>query len=300
MNVTLRQLRAFVEVARSGGFTAAAPKLHLTQSATSLQIRELESQLGLQLIDRSTRSFALTEAGAEFLISATRIVADVEQSVADTRELVHKRRGRITVATTPLLASTLLPESIAAFLDAYPAITVRVADLPAEQIGRRVLSGDVDFGFGVFPEDDLQFDRVPLLRHPLGVMVPSSWPLATRKRDLVWSDLEGQPLIAMSHATGMRTLIDQQLHRAGVQVNPRFEVSYLGTAVGMAEAGLGVTVVPAYVGKLMGSSRVRFRPLYKPVVHRQIELIVRAGRSLSPSAAAFRDCLAARCQMLHG
>ncbi|EHP44687.1 LysR family transcriptional regulator [Cupriavidus basilensis OR16] len=300
MNVTLRQMRAFVEVARSGGFTAAAPKLHLTQSATSLQIRELESQLGLQLIDRSTRRFALTDAGNEFLISATRIVADVEQSVADTRELVHKRRGRITVATTPLLASTLLPDSIAEFLETYPAVTVRVADLPAEQIGHRVLSGDVDFGFGVFPQADPQFDRIPLLRHPLGVMVPSTWPLATRRRDLTWSDLQGQPLIAMSHSTGIRTLIDQYLHQAGVQVNPRFEVEYLGTAVGLAQAGLGIAVVPAYVGMLLGSSRVLFRPLYKPVVHRQIELIVRAGRSLSPSAEAFRDCLAARCEMLHG
>ncbi|WP_427307006.1 LysR family transcriptional regulator [Cupriavidus sp. H39] len=300
MNVTLRQLRAFVEVARSGGFTAAAPKLHLTQSATSLQIRELEAQLGLQLIDRSTRRFALTDAGNEFLLSAARIVADVEQSVADTRELVHKRRGRITVATTPLLASTLLPQCIAQFLDAYPAITVRIADLPPEQIARRVLSGDADFGFGVFPEADAQFDRTSMLRHPLGVMVPSTWPLAARRREPAWSDLQGLPLIAMSHASGMRALIDQHMRGAGVQVNPRFEVEYLGTAVGLAEAGLGVAVVPAYVGKLMGSRRVRFRPLRNPVVQRQIEVIVRAGRSLSPSAAEFRDYLAARCRTLDG
>lgn len=300
MNVTLRQLRAFVEVARCGGFTAAAPKLHLTQSATSLQIRELEAQLGLQLIDRSTRRFALTEAGDEFLISAARIVADVEQSVTDTRELLLKRRGRITIATTPLLASTLLPATIAQFLDDFPAVSVRVADLPAEQIARRVLSGDADFGFGVFAEADPQFDRTPLLRHPLGVMVPSAWPLATRRRDLVWEDLRDQPLIAMSHASGLRTLIDQHLHQAGVQVSPRFEVAYLSTAVGLAEAGLGITVVPAYVGALMRSERVSFRSLHKPVVHRQIEILVRAGRSLSPSAAAFRDCLAARCQMLRG
>jgi len=299
MNVTLRQLRAFLEVARSGGFTAAAPKLHLTQSATSLQIRELESQLGLQLIDRSTRRFALTDAGNEFLISATRIVADVEQSVSDTRDLVHKRRGRITVATTPLLASTLLPDSVALFLKEYPAITVRIADLPAEQIGRRVSSGDVDFGVGVFPATDTEFDRVTLLHHPLGAMVPSTWPLANRRRDLTWMDLADQPLIAMSHSTCLRTLIDLHLHQAGVSLSPRFEVEYLGTAVGLAQAGLGIAVVPAYVGKLMGSDRARFRPLSKPVVHRQIELIVRAGRSLSPSAAAFRDCLAARCKMLH-
>ena len=300
MNITLRQMRAFVEVVRSGGFTAAAPKLHLTQSATSLLVRELESQLGLQLVDRSTRKLSLTEAGREFLLSAERILADVDQAIAETQELVLKRRGRITIATTPLLAASFLPDTIAQFQLTHPAISVKVADLPSEQIVRRVLSGDVDFGFGAFVDAEPQLDRVPLLTHRLGVIVPSTWALAKRKRDLKWADLEGQPMIAMVHASGLRALIDLPLHQAGVPVKPRYEVAFLGTAVGLAEAGLGVTIVPSYVGMLLKSRRVRFRTLYSPVVHRNIDLISRVGRSLSPGAAAFRDCLAARCKVLQG
>lgn len=300
MNISLRQLRAFVEVVRSGGFTSAAPKLHLTQSATSLQVRQLESELGLQLIDRSTRRLSLTEAGAEFLVSAERILAELEQAVSGTQELVNKRRGRVAVATTPFLAAHFLPDTVAEFHTSHPAINVRIADLPSEQIARRVQSGDVDFGFGVFAGLDPDLERVPLLRHRLGVMVPASWPLARRKQELTWADLHDQPMIATGDASGLRALVDLPLHRAGVPVKPRFEVAYLATAVGLAQAGLGITVVPSYVGMLMSSDRTRFRALQKPVVHRQIELITRAGRSMSPGAAAFSECMIARCKLLQG
>ncbi|MGH8459817.1 MAG: LysR family transcriptional regulator, partial [Nevskiales bacterium] len=84
MNVTLRQLRAFVEVVRSSGFTAAALKLHLTQSAASLLVRDLEAHLGVQLVDRTTRRISVTDAGSEFLLRAERILADVEHAVAET------------------------------------------------------------------------------------------------------------------------------------------------------------------------------------------------------------------------
>jgi DNA-binding transcriptional LysR family regulator len=300
INVTLRQLRAFVEVVHSGGFSAAAPKLHLTQSATSLLVRELESQLNLSLIDRSTRRLSLTEAGREFLVSAQRIVSDVEQSVADTQELLHKRRGRVTIATTPFLAASLLPRCIAQFRERYSAITVKLADLPVEQIVRRVLSGDADLGVGVFPELDSQISRFPLLRHCMGAMVPSTYELGAGRRDLTWEDLHNQPFISMSHDSGIRTLIDRSLHDAGVRVDQRFEVSYLGTAIGLSEAGLGITVMPAYVGMLMRSNNVRFLPLRNPVVQRQVDLIFRAGSSLSPSGEAFLQSLVAICEALEG
>ncbi|MDM0108396.1 LysR family transcriptional regulator [Variovorax sp. J22R24] len=298
MNITLRQLRAFIEVVRSGGFTAAARKLHLTQSATSLLVRELETQLGVQLVDRTTRRISLTDAGSEFLVNAERIVADVEQTIANTQDLVMKRRGHITVATTPLLAASFMPETIAEFQAAHPGISVRLADWPTEQILRAVQGGEVDLGFGVFPNVEVDLQRVPMLRHSLGAMVPAAWPLAKRRRNLTWADIADQPMIAMSHSSGFRTLTDPLFHEAGSSMKPRFEVGHLGTAVGLADAGLGITVVPAYVGSLLRSSRTRFRVLHDPVVHRNIELINRSGRSLSPGAAAFRDCLAARCKTL--
>ncbi|MDM0033767.1 LysR family transcriptional regulator [Variovorax sp. J22P271] len=300
MNVTLRQLRAFAEVARQGGFTIAARRLHLTQSATSLLVRDLESQLGVQLIDRTTRRISITDAGNEFLVSAERILADVERAVSDAQDLMLKRRGHITIATTPLLAGTFLPSVIAEFQALHPAVSVRLADLPVDQIVRMVQNGDVDMGFGVFPNADADLQRLPMLRHSLGVMVPADWPLAKRRRNLTWADLAGQPMISMSQASGFRTLIDPFLHEAGVAFKPRFEVGYLGTAVGLADAGLGIAVVPAYIGSLLRTTKTRFRVLHEPIVHREIEFIGRAGRSLSPGAAAFYDCLAARCKRLHG
>lgn len=298
MNVTLRQLRAFVEVVRCGGFTAAARKLHLTQSATSLLIRELESQLGLPLVDRTTRQIALTDAGRELFDSAERILADVEHAVANTQDLVQKRRGRVTVATTPFLAAHFLPQAVARFQATHPAIEVRLADLPTEQIVRLVENGDADIGFGVFPQVDAALERAPMLRHSLGVMVPAGWPLAQRRRRLTWADVEGQPLIGLAPAGGFRTLVDPLLHREGLPAAPRFEVGHLGTAIGLVEAGLGITVVPAYVGALARSTHARFRELHDPIVHRHVELVWRAGRSLSPGAGAFRACLEACCKQL--
>lgn len=300
MNVTLRQLRAFVAVARAGGFTAAAPQLHLTQSATSLLVRELEAQLGLSLIDRTTRQISLTAAGSEFLLSAERVLADLTQALTDTQELAQRRRGRVTIASTPLLAANFLPSAIARFEQLHPGIVVRLADVPTEKIVQLVKSGDADLGLGVFPQQDDKLHRQPMLQHRLGVMVPSHWPLARRRSNLRWADLSGLPMITLSQATGFRSLVDPFLHQAGVTVTPAYEVGQLSTAVGFAQAGLGITVVPAYVGLLLRSNKARFRALYSPVVQRHVDLISRAGRSLSPGAEAFRDCLAARCAAFQG
>lgn len=299
-NVTLRQMRAFVEVVRSAGFTAAAKKLHLTQSATSLLVRELETQLGLQLVDRTTRQVMVTQVGQEFLERAERILADVEFAVSNAQDLLHKRRGRVTVATTPLLAASFMPHVIAQFQQAHPAIEVRLADQAVDQVIRLVSNGDADIGFGVFPQPDAELKRVPMLRHSLGVLVPSEWPLARRRRKLGWLDLADQPLIALSAASGFRNLFDPMLLKVGVSVVPRFEVSYVNTAVGMVEAGLGITVVPSYVGSLMRSERVRFLGLHDPVVTREIELISQQGRSLSPSVAVFVEGLTSYCKSFHG
>lgn len=299
-NITLRQLRAFVEVVRSPGFTAAARKLHLTQSATSLLVRELEAQLGLQLVDRTTRQVLATEAGLEFLERAERILADVEFAVDNAQDLLHKRRGRVSIATTPLLAASFMPNVIAEFQKAHPAIEVRLADQPVEQVIRLVSNGDADIGFGVFPQKDIELKRVSMLCHGLGAMVPAEWPLAKRRSKLKWSDLADQPMIALSPASGFRNLLDPLLLGGGISVLPQFEVSYVSTAVGMVDAGLGITVVPSYVGSLMRTSRVRFMSLHEPVVKRDIEMITQHGRSLSPGVAVFAECLANYCKNFQG
>src|SRR6478672_11014911 len=113
MNVTLRQLRAFVAVAETGSFTAASRRLHLTPSALSLLVKELENTLAVRMFERSTRRTALTAAGLEFLPLARKVLEDLDRALSSARDLQQKKRGVVRVACTPLYAAVMMPDLIA-------------------------------------------------------------------------------------------------------------------------------------------------------------------------------------------
>src|SRR5688500_8879542 len=108
-NVTLRQLRAFVAIADAGGFAAAARRLHLTPSALSLLIKDLERGIEVRLFDRSTRATALSVAGSEFYPLARKVLDDLASALESTQDLEQKKRGTVRIACTPLYAATTLP-----------------------------------------------------------------------------------------------------------------------------------------------------------------------------------------------
>lgn len=294
MNVTLRQLRAFVEVARRRSFTSAARHLHLTQSALSHLTRELEAQLGVRLIDRSTRSVALTAAGSELFQNADRILADVDGALTGLRDLVAKRRGRVTVAAPPVLAASLVPAAMARFAATYPAVEVRLLDVLTGDILQAVRSAKADLGVGTFrkSEPEVQFDR--LYEDHLVAVLPSASRLA-RKARLAWRDLGGVRLIMMTNASAFHYLVDRAASQAGVPVAPAYEVGYMGTAVGLVEAGLGVAVLPAYARSMVDRKKAVVRPIGTPNVAREISIVTRAGRTLSPAAAQFAEVLRGLC-----
>jgi DNA-binding transcriptional LysR family regulator len=296
MNVTLRQLRVFVEVARRRSFTSAARHLHLTQSALSHLVRELETQLGVRVIDRDTRNFSLTAAGAELLQNAERILGEVEQTVSGLRDLVAKRRGRVTVAAPPVLAASLLPAAMARFKAAHPGVTLKLLDVLTGQILEAVRSGEADFGVGTFrkSEPDVQLDT--LYEDRLVAVLPAGSPLAGRRR-LAWKDLRGEPLVMMSSASAFHYLVDHAASEAGLTAAPAYEVGYMGTAIALVEAGLGIAVLPAYARSMIDARKAAARPVDSPAVTREVSIVTRAGRSLSPAAAQFaaalRDAFAA-------
>lgn len=292
MNVTLRQLRAFVEVARRRSFTSAARHLHLTQSALSHLMRELEGQLGTRLLDRNSRSLSVTAAGLELLQNADRILGDVDQTLAGLRDLVARKRGRVTVAAPPVLAASLMPAAMARFQAAHPAITVRLLDVLTAGILEAVRSGEADLGIGTFSksEPEVQFDA--LYEDRLVAVLPAASALARRRR-LAWKDLRGVPLVMMTSASAFHYLVDRALSQAGEPATPAYEVGYMGTAIGLVEAGLGVAVLPAYARSMSDPEKVALRPLESPAVTREVSIVTRAGRSLSPAAEEFAAVLRA-------
>src|ERR1700744_4660117 len=112
-NVTIKHLRAIVVVVQEKTFTGAANVLHVTQGAVSLLVNELEKELGVRLLDRTPRAVELTEAGAEFHPTALRLLHELNAAIADTRGLSNLRRGRVSVAASPLLSALMLPSVVA-------------------------------------------------------------------------------------------------------------------------------------------------------------------------------------------
>ncbi|HEY4352101.1 MAG TPA: LysR family transcriptional regulator, partial [Paraburkholderia sp.] len=110
MNVTLRQLRVFIEVARLQSFSRAGDEIGLTQSAVSRCVRELEAELGLKLIDRTTREVQLTDAGGNLVASVSRLLTDLDDALREIREIGEQRRGRVVVAASPTIACRLMPQ----------------------------------------------------------------------------------------------------------------------------------------------------------------------------------------------
>jgi DNA-binding transcriptional LysR family regulator len=288
MNISLRQLEAFLAVSQLEGFTRAAERLHLTQSAVSLLVRELENQLSVRLFDRTTRAVGLTDAGRELYPFAEKAIADLQAGIDNTRDLLAKKKGRVVLGAPPLLASHLLPPVIARFGESYPGVAVSLRDLLADEIVARVASGEVDFGIGTFHrlEEDLEIQT--LARDSLILVAPRKHALA-RKRKLRWRDLEATPLIALDRHSGLRHLVDRTLEAAGSDPRPAYEVSFITTAIGMVEAGLGIAVLPSYSLLSTRHFRVETRLLEEPVVEREIALVSRAGRSLSPAAESFAE-----------
>jgi len=288
MNVTLRQLRAFVLVARLGSFTRAAQAMHVTQSALSLLVRELESAMDTRLFDRTTRSVALTVAGSEFFPQAARILEELEAAIAGVDKLVAKERGKVVVAAPLLLSSTFLASILAGFRQKYAGIELVLLDMLPAQVLPLVRSGEADVGIGTFAAGEADVVRMLLFAEAMVAAFPVGHPFCAKKR-LAWSDLAGQPVLALRRGSVFRDLTEAGFSAAGVALQPAFEANYAGSLIGLVEAGMGVAILPGYATKLMDRARIRFHRLEKPVIDREVALVHRAGTTLSHAAQAFVD-----------
>ena len=167
MNISFRQIKAFLQVARLGNFTRAAEKMHVTQAGLSIMMRELEIQLNCRLFDRTTRIVSLTAAGEQFLPVATRMVAELEASAEQLGEMANKARQMLHVGVTPLISSNVLPQAWQSFRAKHPEVKVKVVDTDPLQVQALVEAGELDFGLGAFFKPAAGIEMVPLFEYQL-------------------------------------------------------------------------------------------------------------------------------------
>lgn len=281
MNVSTRELRAFMALAAECNFTRAAAVVHLSQPAFSALIRQLEQALGVRLFDRNTRHVALTAEGAVFERSARQVLAAFDQAFTDMRALASRERGRVSIALLPSLAADWLPQVLAGFRAAHPGITLEVADVLSEACIERVRAGHADFALAATRADTAELRAEPFCSDDFHLVCPLGHPLARlpnpRPRDLApW------PFIHLSRTSSVRQYID-----AATYPHPLpsvLEVDQLATVAGMVLAGLGISVVPALTLYQFRAPGLATRPLRWPGLTRRLYLVRRRDRSLSVAA----------------
>ena len=290
MNVTLRQLRVFIAVAEALHFTRAADSLQLSQSSVSTLIRELEENLGLRLFDRHTRMLRLTQAGAEILPLARKAVADLDSVIGSSAQLKTLSRGRVSMAVASVQAALVMPHVIREFCIANPGVKVVLHDVAQEEVLQMVRAGEVDFGLGTASGSRHDLSTRTLWTEVFVAVLPSDHPLG-RKRELTWKDLKEAPIIGPLANNPVREQLDFALAREGISLTRLYEVNLPLTIVGMVEGGLGIGVMTTSMARVVKALGLTLKEITRPIVKREVALVLHPDRSLSPAAQTFRDLL---------
>ncbi|GAA0685201.1 LysR family transcriptional regulator [Marinobacterium maritimum] len=291
--IGIRHLHAFIEVSRCGSFTRAAGHLHLTQSALTATIKQLEQDAGLTLFDRTTRSVVLSAEGERFLPVAERLFSDFNAALTDLRARAQLQQGHVSVAGSPSVVTRLLPSALSQFSRQYPSIKVNIRDESAGNLEQRVLSNEVDFAIAGNHSQQTDLDYAPLIRDRYGLVVPCDHPLATL-RSLQWQQVPDDNLLLLSEDTGIRAQLTRFSQSGQIPLKldrVQIEVSNPAGMAALISQGLGITLLPALAADVHSFAGLAFIPLDQPVIEREICIITRKGRALSPAAAALLDTL---------
>jgi len=284
MDVSLRQIRAFVCVGQLKSFTRAAAVLNLAQPTLTVQIRSLEAALGVRLLDRTSRSVDLTRVGRELLPVFGRILGDLDTALLGIRDLTKQQRGIVRIAILPSVAASTLPDAIRTFREDYPGATFALKDAIASRVLALVRSDEVDCGVMGGEVTDPAFEVLFRANDQMHIIYPNGHALAGLSRITI-NAIAAYPLILMDPGTSVRAIVDAAFSSAG-------EATYMMTAVSMVRAGLGLTILPGTAREIVAEPSLRSRPIDDPLLSRPVLILKKAGRTLPPLSEAFVHHLA--------
>lgn len=286
LNLSTRQVKAFLALSEQRNFTRAARQCHLSQSAFSTSIRALEEAIGVRLFDRDTRNVELTAEGRLFMEAAQRLMADLRLALEDLGEHAARRRGRVMIAALPSLAAGWMPDVLAAFREDYPGIELSVADVLSDSCVEYVRSGRADFSLAAARASAPELTTELFCEDSFHLVCRKDHPLA-RRRHVQLADLASEPFIHLARSSSVRQHLDAAIFPA--RMHHVMELDQLSTVAHMVRAGLGISIVPTLTLFHFEGAGLATRPFELPGLHRQIFVTMRNDRGLSVAAQTLLD-----------
>jgi DNA-binding transcriptional LysR family regulator len=283
-------LAAFVAVAEHGSFQKAANSLFITPAGLSRRLKNLEDQLDIVLIERTTRTWRLSRVGISFLPRAQRLLSEMQNAFHEIRDASRAEGTEISVACMSSVAHHLLPQIILKYAETHPGSRVRIVDGTSSEVTDAVLTKRCEIGIVVPGGPFRGIQATPLMRDPFMLVCRDDNPLC-QKKEIRWKDLNNEALILLSHAHNSGLSFQRAVSELKLVLPRLYEVQHSTTALGLVNAGLGAAILPSLNLFRDVYPRIRALPLTEPVIERIIGLIHLQDTALSPAAESFCDAI---------
>ncbi|MCA6123082.1 LysR family transcriptional regulator [Bradyrhizobium sp. WSM 1704] len=286
----LRHLRYFVALGEGLNFTRAAERLHIAQPPLSQQIRQLEDELGVTLLQRNSRPVRLTEAGELLLARARSLLANVEAAVADTRRIGRGQAGKLAIGFVGSAMFAGLPDIVSSYRDACPDVELVLDEMLAAEIVDALRRRRIDVGFArpaLLPEPGLA-QRL-ILEEPYVAALPRAHPLAERD-GIALAELSDDAFVLYPARPepSVTGLIVAACEASGFTPRLAQEVLHLQTAIGLIAAGVGVSLIPEAAARAQTGRGVAYVPLAAPAVTAPLTIAWR-DEDVSPAVQRLLD-----------
>jgi DNA-binding transcriptional LysR family regulator len=290
---SLRRLRVYEAVARHRSFSRAASELHLTQPAVSMQVRQLEDEVGVPLYEQMGRRIDITAAGREVADCARAVMLRLREAEEALAQLTGAGGGEIAISAVST-AKYHVPMLLAEFRRKYPEVRVRLSVSNREQVVRDLTENSVDLAIMGTPPRGLDTIAVPFARHPIAIIAAPAHPLARGKR-LPLARLAGETFLIRERGSGTRSAMERVFRERRFHPRETIEMSSNETIKQAVMAGMGVSFLSLHtVGLEVAARRLAVLDVAGTPVMRNWYVIHRERKRLSPVAEAFKDFLIAR------
>ncbi|WP_249870736.1 LysR family transcriptional regulator [Oceanobacillus saliphilus] len=274
-----KQLAYFIEVAKQKSFTRAAEVLCLSQPTISKMVKNLETELKVELIDRSAKKIELTVAGEIVLEEGQKILGMIDDLSDLLNDMMNLKKGKLKIGIPPLIGFLFFPKILKGFRDLYPEISIQIVEQGANKLKQAVHEGILDLGVVALPVED-EFDVVPIVKEEMMLFVHASHSLATREK-VSLLEVKDESFVHFQDDSTLYQQVIQECKQAGFQPHVSYQSTYWDFITEMIRQNLGITIFPRSLANKVDQRDIKAIPIVDPPIIWRLGIILNKNKYVS-------------------